>query len=183
MNLPLSPAHIQDNPDGFFSLPSLRSCLALLSLGSLAGLIQGLVHIPLHIPGHQGLMLMAILMYARMNTPYRFAATFCTMGATLVTYLIGLHDPLAYFSFMMTGIALDLLFGLATRRPLIIALAGALAFLAHPLLQGFVMMTSPMFFKPLFFSIPYLLMTHLAFGYTGSLIGLGLTKTKRMNWD
>jgi len=53
----------------------------------------------------------------------------------------------------------------------------------HPLSQGLILLMTHVQTGPKDFSLPYLFLTHVAFGFTGSLIGLGLAKTKSMRFS
>ena len=182
MSLSIRNEIIQAEPANLSRKISFRSTLLLLTMGAFATLVQAGLRFPLHIPGHQGLIWMAILVYARMNSSYRFSAVICSVGAASVSPFLGFHDPFAAFSFILSGLALDLGFiTFAPKRLGMVALIGAVVFLAQPLLQSLIMSTPNALFHTANFGLPYLLLTHLAFGFTGSLIGLGLAKTRRIN--
>lgn len=145
--------------------------LYCLGLGAAGVALHAGVRLPLHVPGHHGLEWMALLAFARLAMPGRWAATGTGTAAAAMAYLPvwGFHDPFAPLVYLVAAVVFDALCLLGAHRAprLISASAGGLAFLVAGL-------------------IPYLLgphgaeggvslglwaWAHFAFGLTGALIG------------
>lgn len=152
-----------------------KSTLILFGAGIAAALLHAAVRIPLHLPGHQGVALMAILMLARLASPYRWAATVASLGAAAAAPLLGFHDPLAPLAYLLPGLVLDLAALLSARKPSVMALGAALGYTAHPLLDRAALAAFGVHLGP---SGPAF-GAHLLFGFAGALLGLALWRAGR----
>jgi len=113
---------------------------SLLFLGAAAGLLHVHLRYPLNIPGHHGLEWMAILLFGRMLSENRYAATILASGAA-ASYLLQTpffnlaHDFKPALVFLLTGAGTDLMYRyLKGRIPQVVtaALCGGLVFICKP---------------------------------------------------
>jgi ABC-type thiamin/hydroxymethylpyrimidine transport system permease subunit len=150
-----------------------------LLLGTFAALLlvaRIALHLPIKVPGHSGVVWMALLVVARAAVPKPGAATATGTLAGLVAMLVGVGDRGALATLLgsaAAGLGVDAVYGASTRQPWILqcalaGLAGNVAKLAAKIVlematgipAGFVVLGR----------IPALL-THAVFGIAGGLIG------------
>ncbi|HKJ08877.1 MAG TPA: hypothetical protein VKA76_07315 [Gammaproteobacteria bacterium] len=153
-----------------------RGLLPVLALGAGAALLAGAFRWPLHVPGHQGLTLMAMLMFARCAWPRRWGATVFALGAMAVasTPLVHGHDPLVPLYYLTVGIAVDLLMGMPARlrrHGAVLGLVGALAYATKALLQWSLALRLGTVHAFAAFPFAHVLLAHLLFGFVGALVG------------
>jgi hypothetical protein len=108
-----------------------RGLLICISLGVIAALFDMLVRMPLHLPGHRGLVGMAILVLARVLTrqPWGASATAAT-SALIVAAPVLSARPSAAALYLISALVLDaacLLFATWRERVWFLALAAGLA--------------------------------------------------------
>lgn len=160
--------------------------LFLLGLGFVAAALNAGFHWPLKLPGHHGLEWMALLMFGRCASPYRWAATLSAAGAASFS---GLHvfglagEPLAPLFYLAAGLVADGFHGLSGRgRHLAVLAAGAaIAHATKPLLHWAVQSGFGWSYGSLSHGLAYPLTTHLLFGLVGGLAGIGFWKaTERL---
>lgn len=162
----------------FYTLRFGSAAMVLLLLG--AGVIGAAAHqtfdLSLGIPGHQGLVWMALLAFVRGTSPLRWAATITAFGALTASVLpaFGGHGPLTGWHYLLTGIGLDLAFALCGRRlPAVpvIAVGAALAFALKPVSKWLLAAAFDFQFGSIVHGLGYPLFTHLAFGLAGGMVG------------
>jgi hypothetical protein len=110
--------------------PWRRGLLICVSLGVIAALFDMLVRMPLHLPGHRGLIGMGILVLARVSTrqPWSASATAATAALIIATPVISAR-PSAAMLYLLSALVLDaacLLLALWRERVWFLALAAGL---------------------------------------------------------
>ena len=174
-NLPVGALH--PSPSSKLTERGLAHDLpALLALGAGAALLAGAFRWPVHVPGHQGLTLMAMLMFGRCAWPRRWGATVFALGAMATASLPFLHGhaPLVPLYYLTVGIAVDLLMSLPPRlrsHSLALGMVGALAFAAKALVQWSVALRLGTVHPSAAFPFSHVLTAHLVFGFVGALAG------------
>jgi hypothetical protein len=152
-----------------------RSTLLLFGAGIAAALLHAATRFPLHLPGHEGLEWMAILMLARLASPYRWAASVAALGAAAAAPFLGFHDPLTPIAYLLPGVVLDIVALLSARNLLATVLGAALGYTAHPLLDWVALRAFGVHFGPASLAFG----AHVLFGLAGALLGVGLWKFAR----
>ena len=152
-----------------------RSTLVLFSLGIAAALIHAATRFPLHLPGHQGIEWMALLMLARMASRYRWAATVAAAGAAAVAPFLGFHDPLTSVAYLLPGVILDLAAFVSAGNLVVMVAGAALGYTAHPVLDWLLLQATGTQFGPAQAAFA----AHLMFGLLGALLGAGLWRFAR----
>ena len=112
----------------------------LILLGVIAGLLHVHLRYPLNIPGHHGLEWMAVLLFGRSLSTYRFAAGSVAAGAATSYLLQSAFLPLAHevkpvLIFLLSGFAADIIYlSLRNKMPGLVTagLTGSLAFITKP---------------------------------------------------
>lgn len=158
--------------------------LALLALGAAAAALAAAFRWPLHVPGHQGLTWMAVLMFARCAWPRPWGATLCAAGAMAaasVPFLHG-HDPLVPVYYLTTGMGVDLLMQLPARlrgRLGTLGLIAAAAFATKPIIQWYLAAHLKGVQGSALFAFSHVLAAHAVFGFVGGLAGAWAGTIKR----
>jgi hypothetical protein len=153
--------------------------LFLFLMGVIAMLIHAKLRIPMHLPGKSGLLFMMIVVSAAASSRFSFGASITCMGsATLLLFAnLGFDDPFMPIVYILLGVFMDLIFGLAktiNSNVFIVALASGLSWMLIPLIRSGVSLLTGFPYQSLLGGIAYPLFTHFIFGLIGGLIGAGL---------
>ncbi len=150
---------------------------ALVATGVGYAFARQVLHIPLQLPGHNGLHWMALLVAARVLADRPWAATAVAAGTAAASNLpvLGIHEAFAGWHYLLTGAVLDLLLigmAAARRHVVIIPLLAALAFMSKPVSKFVLAGTLGVQYGSLRHGLAWPLTTHLAFGFAGAMVGL-----------
>ena len=151
----------------------------LLMLGMLAITLHSKLRIPMHLPGKQGLLFVALVVTGRGLSPLRFAGSITCFGSALLllTPWLGFDNPFMAVNYVMLGGVMDLLYFTALRfseKPWVLALASGIAWMFIPLFRLIISLFVDMPLNLFNSGIIYPFLTHLLFGFTGALIGAGI---------
>ena len=126
----------------------------------------------LGLPGHHGLETMALLAAARLCTNYRWAATIAAASAATTAVAVGAgHGGLVPVFFLLPGIVIDVGVMLvpAWRTSLLwLPMFAGLGHATKPLLKWVALGGTTPHLGSMSNGLPYPLMTHLLFGFTGA---------------
>lgn len=154
----------------------------LVGLGIAAVLLHQALRAPLHLPGRQGLIWMALLAGGRAASPLPWAGTLTGLGAGLCAFG-GFFDPLSGFIYSLSGVFADWIYTalpLLRRQLWAFALACGLLHTLKPLLRwGIDFWYLPLHHASLATGLAYPLTTHFVFGTLGALGGLYLLRSLR----
>jgi hypothetical protein len=155
--------------------------LIILSLlGALAVVLRAKLRIPLNMPGHHGLEVMALLIGGRMFSKIPIASSISTFAAALCIYIpfLGFKDPFLPAIYLALGISIDVLFWFSKKigtNFLLFAIIGGIAYTLIPAIRLFLHSLGA-FEYVLFIKrgliIPFI--THFAFGFAGGLTAASL---------
>ena len=157
---------------------------ALFVLGVIAAMLH--LHLRLrglNIPGHHGLELMTVLLFARMQSQYRWAGLMVAGGAATTFLLHASYLPMGQTAkpaifFLMNAFILDSLFRvISDRLPVIVKgmVFGGISFIIKPIIYipiaiylevSFGSITKHGYFLPI--------LTHFTFGSIGAICGITL---------
>ncbi len=160
---------------------SLIEVLLLVGLGALAITLRAKLRIPINIPGHHGVEVMALLIAGRAMTSYKPGSTISTLAASLLMFIpfLGFKDPFLPAIFVIVGITMDTIyirFEKWRNNYVFLALLGGIAYMMIPLSRLLITITTGYpfgsFLKHGVFSSIAL---HFAFGMLGALIAAGIT--------
>ncbi len=149
----------------------------LFLLGMIAVVVHSKLRIPMHLPGKQGLIFIALIVAGRGVSRFSFASSLiCAGSATLlITNLFGFSDPFIAVNYILLGLVMDFLFNVTKSLNIYIsAIIAGISWMTIPL---FKLITSSMFLLPMnsFRSgIAYPFLTYLIFGIAGGLLGAGI---------
>lgn len=163
---------------------SLRDLIVLVLFADLAMLAKALLRIPLHVPGHSGILWVALFVVARGLVDKKGAGLLLGVVAGVVATVLGFGDtgPLEWTKYVAAGAMLELVcllvpgtlegFGKA-------AVAGAAAHMGKlaSMVIVAVVLRLPLGFAVL--GLGFSAMTHLIFGVIGGVIGALLLRALR----
>lgn len=155
--------------------------LTLLSIGALLAFsrIGGGLH--LHMPGHQGLFRIVIMMVAARAFGLPWGATMIAAGASAVDWYLPAHalDPVTPIGYFLCGIVIDLGFRLAPQwrgNAIYLATVGAVANASKPFTLWLAAAAGGIQFDWLHNGLAYPFFSHLAFGIGAGLAAAGLIR-------
>ena len=156
----------------------------LLLLGAIAVTLHSRLRIPLHIPGRQGLIFMAIIVAGRSFSKFSFAGSVSCLGASALLFfnVLGYHDPYMPLTYLALGIIIDLISGITStfsKNIFVLSIAAGLSWACIPLLRMLFSFVTGYFYDSLAAGLIYPLSTHFAAGYLGGLTALGAVSLKR----
>lgn len=157
----------------------VRAVLLFFSGGAVVALHAVTRGAHLHLPGHQGLVWLALLAFARAATGRGWAASLAGVGAAAAATLpfLGFNDPLSIAGYLVPAVVFDVL---SNRVPasqhvnLRAGVLGAAALATKALLQAVATVTLGWSTAVANRGFAYTLMLHLAFGFTGAILGAWL---------
>jgi hypothetical protein len=161
------------------SLPQLRELVFLLALGGVAVLWHAATRgRGLEIPGHQGLVWIALVMVGRTTSRYRWAAVATATGAAATAMLPfwGFGDPFRWLMYLAAGAAVDLFYSAFPnyRATLwLLVIVGGLGHMTKPLLRVPISTLTGIPYGSLLWGVGYPALTHFTFGALGTLAGAG----------
>jgi hypothetical protein len=151
----------------------------LIGLGMFAVLLHMKLRMPMHLPGKQGLLFMALILTGKGLSKFPFASSLSGIGAATLLLVpgLGFHDPFMALNYLFLGCVIDLVAGFASRftsRVWLISVLCGTCWMFIPLfrlsLSFFVDMPLGSFSS----GIIYPFATHLLFGVAGGLVAAGL---------
>lgn len=171
--LPKSTSNATEAPGSVFASPRLELAF-LVSLGVLVVVAHASVNWPLKLPGHHGLEWMALLMFARTMSNERWAALIVATSAAGVSYvpIWGFHETSIGLSYLLTGFVADTLYhAFKIRHATLFGLVGAIAHAVKPVWKWLASFGWGIEFGSVAAGVTTPLVTHLAFGFVGSVAG------------
>lgn len=163
----------------FLSRPLVHLAL-LFGAGILIGLLHEAFRWPLKMPGHHGLELMAIMMFARCASGVRYAATTTSLGNVLVSSLFTHELLIQQVIYVLQGLFIDSLYPkLAATKDrlnlyLWVLIAGLIAGAAHaikPIFKWLMKFGIDFHAGSLVNGLSYPLLSHILFGAVGGIAG------------
>jgi hypothetical protein len=149
--------------------------LFLVLLGVVGVALHAYLRLPIKVPGHQGLLWIALLMVGRLVSRRRWAASISSTGAAAVSLLpvMGFKDPLDTITLLIPGIVIDLGF-LASPRLVVsllgVAFLGAFAHATKPIAKLLVSLGTGFPYPSLIAGMLYPLSLHALFGAAGAIL-------------
>jgi hypothetical protein len=132
----------------------------------------------LGIPGHQGIIFMALLLLARKTSKIKWSSLLFSAGVGSILYLpfMGFNDPFVAFVYLWPGILFDLFYVPNTsKQPKIwfIALIGGLAYSAIPVSRFILGIITGIMHKSVAANFEFTFISFFIFGLLGSIVGSG----------
>jgi len=150
--------------------------LFLALLGALAVLVRAKLRVPLQLPGHHGLEVMAILLIGRKVSNIPVATSISTLVASILIFFpfTGFNDPFLPLVYFLMGATIDLMYKLI--RPfreniLLFALLGGIAYMIIPLSRILIHFSHLHYYQSIARGgYLYPVLTHFLFGTAGATL-------------
>jgi len=160
---------------------TIAEFIFLFLLGATAIVLHSKLRIPLHIPGRHGIEFMLLLLIGRSVSSFRFAVSISSLGvaAMLLVPMLGFRDPFMAVTFILPGIAIDLLYNIFPKihkNIWLLALAAGFAYALIPISRLLISLSTGYMYASFLGGFLYPLATHFVFGFTGGLGGSALVK-------
>lgn len=153
---------------------SLRESIVVTFFGVLIAASK-LIRIPMHIPGHSGLVWIAILTFCCLTFRKAGAGTLAGIVSGFLTtvFAIGNDGPFVFFKYFLPGLTMDLMFTYVpflSKRWYLVATVGALSHWTKLLCNYIIgtILNLPQGF--LIFGVQVSSINHLAFGFCGGAV-------------
>ena len=151
----------------------------LLMVGFIATYLHLRFRIPLKMPGRHGFEFMLMIMGARALSSMRLTSTITVSGSILASLIPGLGygDPLLPFIYLAMGATIDLAWYRWSTLWVWLPLTALLGGFVYSFIPIFRMLLSPFIgaiHSSLSGGLAFPWMTHFAFGFVGTLAGVGL---------
>jgi hypothetical protein len=165
---------------------SLRDLLLIALVAALCILAKMVLRIPLHVPGHSGVLWVALYVIGRGLVDKRGAGVLLGLVTGLLAQFAGFGDvgPLEWTKWLAAGIVLEVLTLLipgdlrSFPKAVLVGAALHLGKLAALTLAGVILQVP---FALLFLGLGYSATTHVAFGALGGFLGaLGLRELRKI---
>lgn len=158
------------------ALPWVEALL-LIGAGVVAVVLHKSFRMPLHLPGRQGIVWIAVLITARSLAHLRFAGGLvgASAAATAVMPFWGpLDDPFVWLTYLLPGFVVDGAFRYLprlSRKIWFLAMLGAAAHVTKPLTRAVIAAATGWPYSSFISGFLYPVATHLLFGLIGGLLG------------
>jgi hypothetical protein len=151
----------------------------LLGLGMIAIVLHARLRMPMHLPGKQGLLFMALIVTGKGLSKYPFAASLSGIGAATLLLVpgLGFHDPFMALNYLFLGCVMDVVTGFVagfTSREWILAIVCGACWVFIPLFRLFMSLIVEMPMGAFRSGYIYPFATHLLFGIAGGAVAAGL---------
>lgn len=175
----------QRTSSGLFPLSlsnSLVRYILLYLIGAIAMVIHARLRLHLGIPGHQGLIYMALMIGASSMLQTRFSGlAFAAGSSTILAFgILGFANPFIFAEYLFVGIVADVLMNISKSsryKVLFILLVGALGYGMIPVIRLIsTMVTGYQYGAFLKFGFGFTLLSHVVFGMGGAISGFGISK-------
>jgi hypothetical protein len=173
-----------ESTDAVFWSFTLRDVLLVAILADLIVVAKAFLRIPLHVPGHTGIVVVALFVVAAGLIDRRGAATLVGLIAGLLAAAFGLGAVpfVTWFKYVAMGLTVDvgllLIPGLLGRRAALVVV-GAFANLAKLSVAVVIGLLLELPLGFLFWGLGYAATTHVVFGALGGLLGFYVVRELR----
>jgi hypothetical protein len=152
--------------------------LLLAGIGAAGVLIHAYLRMPLKLPGHHGVIYMALLLSGRLISNKKFASSYSSIGAAIMLLIpLGFKDSFIPVIYLFPGFIVDIFFNsFKTIRPrvFLLAIVCGLAYTTIPVTRIFITLTTGFPYGSMVTGFLYPLLMHFIFGFAGGLIPAGI---------
>ncbi len=165
------------------TLQSILEIILLIGIGAVGVLLHAKFRMPLRMPGHWGIVFMALLFSGRLFSKKPYAASLSSIGAVSMLLLpLGFKDPLMPVLYVFPGYIVDFLYYFFKNRShkvIFFALTTGLAYMTIPVLRIIITVFTGYIYGSFITGYFYPIIMHFIFGATGGLIAMGACKLIR----
>ncbi|HOY31590.1 MAG TPA: hypothetical protein PKW80_06895 [Bacteroidales bacterium] len=160
------------------ALLTLLEVLLLISIGAIGVLIHAKFRFPLRLPGHWGLVYMALIFSGRLFSKKPYASSLSSLGAVAMLLLpLGFKDPFMPVLYIFPGFITDVFYNIfknGKKQIILIALISGVAYMSIPLSRLFLTLFTGVIYGSFSTGYIYPFIMHFLFGACGGLTGLGI---------
>jgi hypothetical protein len=164
-------------------LLQIAEILALLGIGVIGVLLHAKFRFPLKLPGHHGVIYMALLIGGRLLSKKPYASSLSSVGAAMMLmFPLGFKDPFMPLIFLLPGFITDLgyrLFGQRSKNIFLLALVCGISYMTIPLSRMIITTITGFPYGSFIGGFLWPTFTHLLFGFAGGLAGTALIRAFR----
>lgn len=177
MNTELSQKSISKTYQTKVLLTILEVALLIL-IGSIGVLLHAKFRVPLKMPGHWGVVYMALLFSGRLFSKKPYASSLSSIGAAAMLLLpLGFKDPFMPVLYLFPGYLVDIFYNLFKAKNyhvVFVALLSGFAYMTLPLTRMIISLATGAVFGSFVNGYFYPFVMHFVFGMIGGLIGLSI---------
>jgi len=152
--------------------------MLLASIGAIGVLIHAYLRTPLKIPGHHGVIYMALILSGKLISKKNFAGSLSGIGAAAMLLLpLGFKDPFIPVIYFFPGLIVDILFyNFRKLQPNVffLAIICGLGYTMIPLTRIVISLFTGFPYGAFATGLAYPLFLHFVFGFAGGLIPAGI---------
>ncbi len=156
--------------------------ILLAGIGALGVLIHAYLRIPMRLPGHQGIIYMALLLSGKLISKKDYASSLSSIGAASMLLIpLGFKDPYMPVIYLFPGFIVDVLFYIFRKfqtKIVFLAVICGLAYMTIPVTRIVITSVTGFQYGSLAGGIAYPFILHFIFGATGGLIASGIFRKK-----
>ncbi len=153
--------------------------LVLFGMGIAAVMLHQAFRFPLHLPGKQGLLWIAILVACKCSSRLGLSGSLTGMGAASASVCFAGHDPFSWAIYLTAGFLSDIIVVVIPKSSIgivITAMAFGLIHVTKPVMRGGIDLFTNISYPSLWGGILYPVVTHFVFGFAGTIIGIAVAK-------
>ncbi len=162
---------------------NIAEILLLIGIGMLGVLLHAKFRVPLKLPGHHGLIYMALLVSGRLLSKKPYASSLSSVGAaTMLLLPLGFKDPFMPLIYLLPGLILDLGTMYGSKKSMnifLLAFICGISYMTIPLSRIIISSIINVPYGSLVNGFVWPTLTHFFFGAAGGLAGAGLVKAFR----
>jgi hypothetical protein len=161
--------------------------LALIGIGMIGVLLHAKFRVPLRLPGHHGVVYMALLIGGRLLSKKPYASSLSSVGAALMLmFPLGFKDPFMPLIYLLPGFITDLgwrIFGNSHKKFNIwmLALVCGVSYMTIPLSRIIITTITGFPYGSFITGFIWPTLTHFVFGFAGGLAGTALIRAFSKN--
>lgn len=158
-------------------LTDFTEIILLAGIGAAGVLIHAYLRMPMKLPGHHGVIYMALLLSGRLISNKKFASSFSSIGAAVMLLIpLGFKDPFIPVIYLFPGYLVDICYNTfaANKKVFLLAIVCGLAYMTIPITRIFITLVTGFPYGSFATGFLYPLFTHFAFGLVGGLIPSGI---------
>jgi hypothetical protein len=153
--------------------------ILLAGIGAAGVLLHAYLRVPLKLPGHHGIIFMALLLSGRLISNKKFASSYSSIGAAAMLLIpFGFKDPFLPVIYLFPGFIIDLFFNTFKKinfHLLFLAVICGLAYMTIPITRLVITLITGFPFGSFVGGFLYPISTHFIFGFAGGLIPAGIS--------
>jgi hypothetical protein len=160
-------------------LVDITEFILLAGIGAAGVLIHAYLRTPLKLPGHNGIIYMALLLSGRLISSKKFASSYSSIGAAVMLLIpLGFKDPFIPVIYLFPGFIIDIFFNAFKSiqpKVFLLAIVCGLAYMTIPITRIFITMFTGFPYGTFIAGFLYPLAMHFIFGFAGGLIPAGIS--------